>query len=347
MNKFKPRRPLQLFRDDQNYVSKDSIMIDRLVREHIDIGGVVVYVYRLKGTPTQNRNFVNEKTDPGIAEPVDIMSYLGIQDPLYGEIRDREYDLDHIPRIRGVFKVSQNDMIYGRFGPSGLNNDVFSIEFHIGTVEAQLERRFIQGDVLEFPHLKDVSVNGNVAPKLYSVSRVMRSPTGWDQRYTNHVLSLILSPVREQQEFIQIFERQDQYGRTLAEQVSVGNRIVSLNADMAKKAKELAPDSVWDTSEIYLDPDDKNKGIDMWTDSGVPPDGIAYQSGMEFPSDPTEFDWFLRVDLYPNRLYQFYDGYWHTKQKDVDLKWQPYAWVQELRQFISPSKTEVNSSDEN
>lgn len=322
-------------------------MIDRLVREHIEIGGVVVYVYRLMGSPTQTRNFVNQRTEPATAEPVDIMSYLGIQDPLYGEIRDREYDLDHIPRIRGVFKVSQDDMIYGRFGPQGLNNDVFSIEFHIRTVETQLGRRFIMGDVLEFPHLKDVTVAGNVAPKLYEVARVMKAPTGWDPRYTNHVLGLILRPVRDQQEFIQIMERTDQYGKTLAEQVSVGDRIINLNQDLMKKAQELAPDSVWDTSNIYVDPEDKNKGIDMWTDTGVPPDGISYQSGTEFPPNPDEFDWFLRIDHYPNRLFQFYDGYWHTKQKDVDLTWQPYAWVQELRQFISPSENEVNSNDEN
>jgi hypothetical protein len=310
-------------------------MIDNLVREHIDIGGVVVYVYRLKGIPPQDRNLVNQRSDPGVAEPTDVLSYLGIQDPLYGEVRDREYDLDHIPRLRGVFKVSQNDMLYGRFGPQGLNNDVFTIEFHIKTIEKQLERRFIQGDVLEFPHLHDISVDGRQQPKLYEVARVMKSPTGWDQRYTNHVLSLILRPVRDQQEFIQIFERTDQYGKTLAEQISVGDRIIKLNDDIAKKAQELAPDSVWNTTDIYINHEDKHKGIDMWTDTGVPPNGIAFQTGSEFPLNPIEFDWFLRVDHYPNRLFQFYDGYWHTKQKDVDLTWQPYAWVQELKQFIS------------
>lgn len=347
MNKFKPRRPLQLYRDDPNYVSKDSELIDRLVREHIDIGGVVVYAYRLLGSPTQNRNLVNQRTDPDIAEPVDIGSFLGVQDPLYGEIRDRAYDLDHIPRIRGVFKVSQNDMIYGRFGIQGLNNDVFSIEFHMRTIEEQLGRRFIIGDVLEFPHLKDVAVNGNVASKLYEVARVMKAPTGWDPRYTNHVLGLILRPVRDQQEFIQIMERKDQYGKTLAEQVSVGPNILKLNQDLADKAAELAPDSVWDTSQIQQDPNEKTKGIDMMTDNGKPPNGVPFQKGSDFPLNPNDFDYFLRTDIYPNRLYQFYDGYWHTKQIDKDLKWQPYAWVQELRQFVSPSKTDINTKDEN
>lgn len=346
-NKFKPRRPFQLYRDDSNFVSKDSEQIDRLVREHIEIGGVVVYVYRYTGTPPQSRDVVNKRTDPGLADPIDIGAFLGIQDFVYGENRDRAYDLDHIPRIRGVFKVSQNDMIYGRFGVQGLNNDVFSIEFHIRSVEQQLGRRFVIGDVLEFPHLHDVSVNGNATSKLYEVARVMKAPNGWDQRYTNHVLGLILRPVRDQQEFIQIMERKDQYGKTLAEQVSVGDNILSLNQALADKAAELSPESVWDTHLIDFDLPDKPKGIDMMEDTGVPPNGLPYLKGASFPDNPAELDYFLRTDHFPNRLFQYYDGFWHTKQKDVNLKWQPYAWVQELRQFISPSKTDLNMDDGN
>jgi hypothetical protein len=332
---------MQLYRDDPNFVSKDSELIDSITKEHIEQGGVVVYVYRYLGTPVQRRDIVNSITDPNVSEPVDIASFLGIQDPMYGENRDRKYDLDTIPRIRGVFKVSQNDMIYGAMGPQGLNNDVFSIEFHIRSVESLLGRRFIIGDVLEFPHLKDISVTGNVQPKLYQVMRQMKSPTGWDPRYVNHILGLILAPVRDQQEFIQIMERVDKYGKTVADQISVGNNILRLNKGLSDFAEELAPDSVWDTSDIFLDSHDKNKGIDMWTDNGKPPNGIVFQKGDEFPLNPNDFDYYLRTDRIPNRLYQYYDGYWHTKQIDKNLKWQPYAWVQELQQFLPDEENEA------
>jgi hypothetical protein len=335
MNKFTPNYPIHLYSDDQNYPSHDSEMIDRLIKEHIEFGGVVVYAYRYLGTPNQTRDIVNDLTDPGIAPVIDIGSWLGIQDPLFGENRDRSYDLDHIPRLRGAFKVSQNDIIYGRFGIQGLNNDVFSIEFHTRTIEAQLGRRFIIGDVLEFPHLKDVSVSGNVAPKLYEVARVMKSPGGWDQRYVNHVLGLILRPVRDQQEFIQIMERRDQYGKTLAEQVSVGTNILRMNEALADKAEELAPQSVRDTEGIYLDSDNKHKGIDPWLDDGKAPDGLNYGRGNEFPLNPGNFDYFLRIDMYPNRMFQYYDGFWNIKQIDKNLRWQPYAWVRELNQFLT------------
>lgn len=334
VNKFKPRQPIQMSRDDRNVISKDSELIDQLVRQHIETGGVVVYAYRYLGTPPQSRDIVNVRINPGVSEQVDFGSFLGIEDPLYMENRDRVYDFDDIPRLRGVFKVSQNDLIYGRFGPQGLNNDVYSIEFHTRTIESNLGRRFIIGDVLEFPHLKDISVDGRKAPKLYEVARVMRSPTGWDQHYVNHVLALILRPVRDSQEFIQFMERTNEYGELLVDQISTGPNIVSLNDAMAEKARELAPTGIWDTTQEYLDPHDKNKRPD-WTDDGHPPDGIVAQSGAEFPPAPKEFDYFLRTNFVPNRLFQFYDNRWNIKQIDRHLEWQNYGWIAKWQEFLA------------
>lgn len=335
MNKFKPSRPVRLYRDDPNWVSKDSELIDRTVNEHINIGGVVVYAYRYLGTPPQSRDFVNVRTDPDVAEPVDIGSFLGIEDPMFLENRDRSYDLDDIPRLRGVFKVSQNDILYGKFGPQGLNNDVFSIEFHTRTIEQTLGRRFIIGDVLEFPHLKDISISGNVAPKLYEVARVMRSPTGWDLHYVNHILALILRPVRDQQEFIQFMEREDQYGKTLAEQVSTGPTLIRLNDALEEKARELAPSGPWDTTQLYFNPHDPTRRPSWWIDDGKPPNGIPVQSGTVFPPNPQEFDWFLRNNFVPNRLFQFYNGRWNIRQIDKHLTWQNYGWIQKYQDFLA------------
>ena len=334
MNKFKPQHPLHLYRDDQNFANKDSEMADRVIRQQIDAGGVVVYAYRYLGTPPQSRDVVNVRTEPGYDEPVDIGSFLGIEDPLLLENRDRAYDFNDIPRIRGVFKVSQNDMIYGRFGPQGLNNDVFSLECHTRTIEAQIGRRFIIGDVLEFPHLKDVSISGNVAPKLYEVARVMKSPTGWDPHYVNHVLGLILRPVRDSQEFIQFMERTDQYGKQLVDQISTGPNIIKLNDALAEKAAELAPSGIWDTTEVYFDPKAEVKRPD-WTDDGKPPSGLTADYGTEFPAIPKDFDYFLRTDMVPNRLFQFYNDHWNLTQIDKHMVWQPYAWVSKWQDFLT------------
>jgi hypothetical protein len=334
LNKFKPSRPIRLHTDDANFVSKDSELIDRAVREHIDIGGVVVYAYRYLTTPPQGRDEINVRTDPEFIQPIDIGSFMGLEDEIFLENRDRVYDMNDVPRLRGVFKVSQNDLIYGRFGAQGMNNDVFSIEFHTRTVEENLGRRFIMGDVLEFPHLQDISVSGNIVPKLYEVARVMRSPSGWDQHYVNHVLALTLRPVRDQQEFTQFMERMDKYGKKLVDQASTGPTIVELNDQLAQKAAEIAPDGPWDTTQIYFDPHDLNRRPNWWIDNGKPPNGIPVQSGTSFPPSPAEFDWFLRNDMVPNRLYQFFNNRWRVRQFDKDLTWQNYGWIKKYNDFL-------------
>ncbi len=309
-------------------------MIDDAIRQQMELGGVIVYAYRYLGTPPQSRDVIHVRTEPEYAEPVDIGSFLGIEDPLLLENRDRAYDFDDVPRLNGVFKVSQNDMIYGRFGPQGMNNDVFSIEFHTGTVETQLGRRFIIGDVLEFPHLKDTSADGKLTHKLYEVARVMRSPTGWDPHYVNHVLALIIRPVRDCQEFIQFMERYDEYGKQLVDQIASGPNIIRLNDELAQTAAQLTPSGIWDTTQLYFDPKAEAKRPD-WTDHGVPPNGLTAQTGIEFPPYPKDYDYLLRTDMVPNRMFQYYNDHWNLIQIDKHMVWQPYAWVSKWQDFLT------------
>lgn len=335
---FIPARPLRLYTDDPNTISKDSTLFDSLAKEHIEIGGIVVYLYRYLGTPKQERDFDNVRTDPGLADPVDIGSFLGIQDPVFMENRDRAYDFENVPRLRVAFKVSQDDVIYGKFGFQGLNNDVFMVEMHTNSAMALIGRRPIVGDVLEFPHLQDVSVDGRVQPKFYQVARVMRAPTGWDAHYVNHILSVILAPVRDQQEFIPFMEREDKYGFTLEHQVSTGPGLKKLNDALDEKARALAPNGPWDQIATWIDPKDKRSRPNFFVDDGIPPDGIAADQGLYFPSNPSDFSYFLRTDFRPNRLYQFYDQHWHLKQFDKHLKWQSYAYVHKWQSFIANRK---------
>jgi len=318
-----------------NDASKDSALIDKVIEEQIAMGGAIVYAYRYLGTPAvQARDLVHLRTEPKLAEVVDIGSFLGIEDPLYLENRDREYDFNDIPRLNGVFKVSQDDMIYGRFGPQGMHNDVFAIEFHMNTVVEELGRRFIVGDVIELPHMQEISVAGKICPKLYEIARVMKSPTGWDPHYVEHILSVIVRPVRDQQEFIQFMERLNEYGNDLRSQVSPADNFAKLNADLNEKARALAPSGIWDTTNQWFNPKDESRRPD-WRDDGKPPNGASCQSGTLFPARPLDYDYFLRTDMYPNRLFQFYNNHWNLKQIDKHLEWQPYAWATKWQTFLT------------
>ena len=156
MPKFKPTKPFTWFAKDTDGAShfgnktKTSQFISDLIKMHIDMGGVDVNVYRFKGTFIQDEDEFGVKNDPhgvdtadeenlfdvddqrenpfgpGHEGPTDVGSFLGVQDTVLNENRDREYDFDEIPVLRVTYTVSQNELEYARFGMA-LANDVLTI----------------------------------------------------------------------------------------------------------------------------------------------------------------------------------------------------------------------------
>lgn len=338
MPKFKPVRPFELHRPGMHYGNpgKNSTFLSEQIRKHIEFGGVYVTIYRLKGTFDQERDSLGVKKDTAGSkqEATDIGSFLGIQDPILNENRDREYDFDEIPILKGAYTVSQNELEYARFGLA-LANDVITLEFHAPSMEKECGRRLIPGDVIEMPHLREVGIDGRVANKWYEVASITWSPSGYDPMYNRHVLACILKPLRHQQEFLDLFERKDEYGKTLAEQTSVLDYQLGITEANQKKAREHANTTWYDTTIMYFDPDHPSRHPHRWNDDGKPDNGLPVRQGTSFPPDAKEGEWFLRVDLAPNRLYRLEGGKWRLREIDRKREWQPYNWVVKLREFMS------------
>lgn len=369
MPKFTPKRPFTWFAKDTNGPShfgnqtKTSRFLSDLMRIHIDMGGVNINVYRLRGTFEQDADELGVKNNPHgrdadeeetLAQiqdtredplgpegegPTDVGSFLGIQDTIINENRDREYDFDEIPIIRGVYTVSSNELAYARFGMA-LSNDVITMEFHTQEMEKQLERRLIPGDVLELPHLREVGIDGRVANKWYEVSSITWSPTGYDPIYGRHISGVILRPLRHQQEFLDIFERTDEYGKTLAEQASNLDAVLATTEANQELAREHVNTTWWDTTIMWFDPEHPSRKPFRWTGDGKPDNGLPVQQGSEFPAIPAEGEWFLRTDFLPNRLFIFLNGKFRLREKDNKREWQPYNWIQKLREHMSDRSEE-------
>lgn len=370
MPKFTPKKQFTLFAKDTDGASnfgnqtKSSRFLSDLMRLHIDMGGVNINVYRLKGTFEQDADELGIKNDPhgrdsvdegetlaqtqDVREdplgpegegPTDVGSFLGVQDTVINENRDREYDFDEIPILRGVYTVSQNELEYARFGLA-LANDVITMEFHTQEMEKQLERRLIPGDVLELPHLREVGIDGRLANKWYEISSITWSPTGYDPMYGRHISGVVLRPLRHQQEFLDIFERTDEYGKTLAEQASNLDAILATTESNQEIAREHANTTWWDTTIMWFDPEHPSRKPFRWTDDGKPDNGLPVQQGSTFPATPAEGDWFLRTDFVPNRLFIFLNGKFRLREKDIKREWQPYNWVQKLREHMSDRSEE-------
>ena len=277
MPKFKPKNPFTWFAKDTDGPShfgnktKTSQFLGDLMKMHIDMGGLTVNVYRLLGTFQQDEDALGVQNDPhgpdtandenlfdvdnqrenpfgpGHEGPTDVGSFLGVQDTVLNENRDREYDFDEIPQLRVVYTVSQNELEYARFGLA-LANDVITLEVHTEEMEKQLERRIVPGDVIEMPHLREVGVDGRVANKWYEVSSIVWSPSGYDPMYARHISAITLRPMRHQQEFLDLFHRKDEYGKTLEQQMSNKEAMLSTTQANQELAREHVNTTWFDTT---------------------------------------------------------------------------------------------------
>ncbi len=359
MPKFTPKNPFELHEHGTHFGNKPkgSRFMSDLIRDHIEMSGVYINIYRYKGTFAQDSDELNvrvndKESNPSSRElsrrgqePVDLSTFLGIQDPILNENRDREYDFDEIPVLKGAYSVSQNELEYARFGMA-LQNDVLTIEFHTETMERECGRRLIPGDVIECPHLREVGIDGRVANKWYEVDSIVKSPMGYDPYYMHHVHAVVVKPLRHQQEFLDIFERRDEYGKTLAEQASMHDQQMAQTEAIQEKAGEHAYTTWHDTTMMWFCPDHPSQKPYRWTDDAKPPNGEPVAQGTYFPATPVEGDWFVRTDFAPNKLYRFQDGKWRLREVDIKREWQPYNWVVKLREFMSDRQDQGENRDE-
>jgi hypothetical protein len=338
MPKFKPVRPFELAHDGEHYGAPGKYAaFAREVNEiQFQLGGIYCYIYRLQGIWDQDRDMVGVlHSEQGVTREItDVGSFLGIQDPILGENRDRAYDFTEIPRLKGVYQISQSEMELLRFGFK--SNETVSMEFHQGQVERELGRRFIEGDVIELPHLREVGLDGRVANRWYEVKSITWSPGGYDPTYHRHIVGVILQPLRHQQEFLDLFNNvRDQYGKTLAEQISNADSMMSTTEAIQAQANAHASTTFWDTTIMWFDPDNRDRKPWKFTDDLKPDNGLPVTQGDTFPPGPLEGDWHLRIDFDPNRLYRFQNGRWKLREVDTKREWQPYNWVVKLREFMS------------
>ena len=182
---------LSLYRPEKG---QDYKFIDKQVYEMFQVGGTDIYVHKYLGPQ-----------DP--ANPNEATSYSTIQDVLFLENRDRKYDHD-IYRLRGVYNVQDIDFNLSQFGLF-LQNDTIFMTVHINNSVETLGRKFIPGDVIELPHLKDDYGLNDFKVSLkrfYVIEDINRAAEGFSVTWYPHLYRLKLKPIVDSQEFKDILD---------------------------------------------------------------------------------------------------------------------------------------------
>lgn len=339
----------------------DYRFIDQRIHEMFTIGGTGFNIHKYLGPEAQSGS--TDATKPNYQNA----SERNIQDLLFLENRDRKYDTS-VYNMRGVYQPTSADFDLTQFGLFNANDTVFVV-FHYNDMIECLGRKIMNGDVLEFEHLKDYHPLGEdsvpaALKRYYVVSDATYETSGFSQTWWAHLWRAKCSPLVDSQEYKSILDRiragdeGDPYAApgakdtSLADLLSQYNKNIEINNAVLIQAEVEVPESGYDTKKLYVVPtnaddtvlmppdgitadltdgtDASNNSMDVTREiaspnkdlsgvylggDGVPPNGLPVTSGTAFPSDPSEGDFCLRVDYFPNRLFR-YDGARWVKFED-------------------------------
>lgn len=335
---------LSLYRPERG---KDYAFLDRQIQEMFTIGGTDIFVHKYLGpkNPTETDGTADQPHyTNGVQE-------TNIQDMLFLENRDRKYD-PNVYTMRGIYNVSDVDFDMSQFGLF-LQNDIVFMTIPINYSVKTLGRKIMSGDVIELPHLKDEHAlnDFDVALKrFYVVEDVNRASEGFTQTWYPHLYRVKMKQIVDSQEFKSILDLPTEEGssKTLRDVLSTYEKEMQINNAVVSQAEADAAKSGYDTSNLYTLQVDSNGEPELVTTdvttldastqgeladrvnqtperSGydgylvgddIAPNGEAFGSGISFPTTQVKGDYFLRVDMFPNRLFR-YDGARWVKMQDA------------------------------
>ncbi len=333
---------LSLYRPEK---TKDYSFLDGIVYEQFTVGGTDFNIHKYLGP----KNPLED--DATVEQPVyDVVKESNIQDLLFLENRDRKYDAD-IYTIRGHYNLQDQDFDLSQFGLF-LQNDTLFMTIHINSSVKTLGRKIMPGDVIELPHMKDeyAANDYNIALKrFYVIDEVTRAAEGFSQTWYPHLYRLRAKQILDSQEYKDILDLPAEEGSadTLRDVLSTYDKEMQINEAVISQAEVDVPLSGYSTIQFYtLQLSDNGEVEIVSTDydslladdqitadtvfvtpdgsgyqgylvgDGIPPNGSPYGQGIGFPSTPESGDYFLRIDLSPNRLFR-YDGNSWRKIEDA------------------------------
>jgi hypothetical protein len=328
----------------------DYKFIDRQASEMFQVGGTDVYLHKYLG-PAISTSGTADQPIYGALNPTNIQDLLFLEnrdrkyDTEIYKIRGH-YNVANIDFNLSQFglfidsdtiymTVHINDII-STIGRKPISGDVFELP--------HLRDNFALNDF-------DFGL-----PRYYVISDVGRATEGFSSTWYPHLYRLKCTKIVDSQQFADILNQQalDANGdpvadTTLRDLLSTRTKELEINAQILAQAEADAPKSGYETRQFFtlaVDPDTgkplletaDQATVDASTTTnfasevntvpersgytgyligdGYPVNGYDFGFGIQFPSSPTNNDFFLRTDFLPNRLFKF-DGVRWVKQEDA------------------------------
>ena len=348
--------------------SKDYSFLDGIIYEQFTVGGTDLLIHKYLGpkNPTDENATAEQKQ-------YDVVKETNIQDLLFLENRDRKYDQD-IFTIRGHYNVVDQDFDLSQFGLF-LQNDTLFMTIHIQSSVKTLGRKIMAGDVIELPHQIDEYAANDFTialKRFYVVDEVTRAAEGFSQTWYPHLYRIRCKQIMDSTEYKDILDLPAEEGSdtTLRDVLSTYEKEMQINDAVIAQAEEYAPLSGYQTIQFYtLQVNDTGELEIVSTDydtlltdgeitvdhvfvtpdgsgyqgylvgDGIPPNGAPYGQGTGFPAEADLGDYFLRIDLSPNRLFRYDGNSWRKIEDAVRTTLTPISTKDTLKGTFINNKT--------
>jgi hypothetical protein len=285
--------------------TNDYHFMDRLIREQFMVGGTGVLIHKYLQPADQGAS--TDPTKPNYKAD-DILNETKIQDLLFLENRDRIYDPD-IYELRGVYNVGDQDFDLTQFGLF-LSADTIYISFHTNDMVDRMGRKLMAGDVIELPHIRDDLLLDESKPainKFYVIQDASRAAEGFSQTWYPHIWRIKASPMTDAQEYRDILSQTADNGvDTLKDALSTYQKELEISNAIVARGEQLAPTILDDQANLLQD---TTKGYQVGADPTYN-HGEDLNSGLSFPLNPHQGDFFLRTDYKPAALFAYRGTRW-------------------------------------
>jgi len=325
------------------------------------VGGVDMHLHKLLGTELTDEQVANGETD---------LTPTSIQDMLFLENRDRRYDKD-VYTIRCVYNVSDLDFDLSQFGMF-LTNDTLMLTVHIRSTVKTLDRKIINGDVIELPALRDeyaLNDSNYALKKYYVVEDVTRASQGFTQTWYPHLYRLKLKRITDSQEYKDILSIENDDCTTVGDGNSVYDTEIVINNAIVEEAELNAALSGYDTAHFFTVQTDDSGNIELLDSNndgildemrrpvksgykgyllgdGIPPNGTPFGTGIYFPTNAEDGDYWLRTDYMPQRLFRFTTDRWEMMEDNVRVTLSNTNDKNtQLGSFVNNTNTDVIAGD--
>lgn len=342
----------------------DFNFTDRVVNESLRISGDGILVHMYEG-PTIDSD---GNTDT---------SLTSIQDVLFLENTARKYNPDVI-ELRGHHQPQDVNYDLSQFGIF-LSSDTIRIQFGYTDMMDSLGRKLIAGDVLEFPSMRDVPIFDNAVGinRYYVVQDALYAAAGYGQKWFPHIWLVRAKLMTASPEFKEITD-QANAGQTdggVGQGIGImppgftdtadanGNPGTGCNPDIKAslnlfcKILDITDKNVAEAEKyaffdpkffesanlyIYIDPETNYPviGSNYFSGDGEPPNGgPLLGAGVAFPPGMQDGEYYLRLDYYPERLFQKQGNCYKLIEVDVLKSWTAYNRI--LDQFFDNNRDTV------